>query len=137
MSVFLPRAALDAVSKAIDPVAEMRNKVGDLNGVDVMYNMVLLAAYIRPERTKGGIIRPGESKEEDVWQGKVGLVLKLGPDAFQDDDDTSFNGQKAEAGEWVVFKGGDAWQLTIGDWPCRLVRDSSIKMKVTDPSMIL
>lgn len=136
MSVFLPRAAIDMVSKSADPKAEMLKQVGDLSGIDIMYNMVLLAAYIRPERTKGGIIRPNESKEEDVWQGKVGMVIKLGPDAFQDDDDTSFNGQSAELGEWVVFKTGDAWQLTIGEWPCRLVRDSSIKMKINDPSQI-
>lgn len=136
MSVFLPRAAIDIVSKSADPKAEMLKQVGDLSGIDIMYNMVLLAAYIRPERTKGGIIRPNESKEEDVWQGKVGMVIKLGPDAFQDDDDTSFNGQSAELGEWVVFKTGDAWQLTIGEWPCRLVRDSSIKMKINDPSQI-
>jgi len=137
MTVFLPRAAIDEVSRSHDPKAGMLAKVGSLKDIDVMYNMVLLAAYVRPERTKGGIIRPGESKEEDIWQGKTGLVLKLGPDAFEDDNDTSFNGQKAEVGEWVVFKGGDAWQLTIGDWPCRLVRDSSIKMKVKDPSIIV
>jgi co-chaperonin GroES (HSP10) len=136
MSVVLPRRAIDLVSKSQDPKAEMLKQVGDLSGLDVMYNMVLLASHIRPNVTKGGIIRPDQNQEEDVWQGKVGLVLKLGPDAFQDDDDTSFNGQKAEIGEWVVFKTGDAWQLTIGEWPCRLVRDSSIKMKVLDPAII-
>lgn len=137
MSVLLPRRAIDAVSKSADPKAEMLKHIGDLSGVDVMYNMVLLAAHTRPSVTKGGIIRPDENLEEDIWQGKVGMVVKLGPDAFQDDDDTSFNGQKAEVGEWVVFKTGDAWQLTIRDWPCRLVRDSSIKMKIADPSIVI
>jgi co-chaperonin GroES (HSP10) len=137
MSIFLPRAAIDEVSQSADPKAAMLAKIGDLSGISVMYNMVLLAAYIRPERTKGGIIRPNESKEEDVWQGKVGMVIKLGPDAFQDDTDQTFNGQTAELGEWVVFKTGDAWQLTIGDWPCRLVRDSSIKLKILDPSTVV
>lgn len=136
MAVALPRRAIEEVSKSLDPKSAMLDKVGDLAGVDVMYNMVLLAAYIRPSTTKGGIIRPDMNVEEDIWQGKVGLVIKLGPDAFEDDADTKFNGQRASLGEWVVFKTGDAWQLTIGDWPCRLVRDSSIKMKVSDPSTI-
>ena len=137
MGVVIPRRAIEAVSKATDPTAEILKYVGDLSGIDIMYNMVLLAAYIRPNVTKGGIIRPDENQEEDVWQGKVGLVLKLGQDAFIDDDEVSFHGQSAEIGDWVVFKVGDAWQIQIRDWPCRLVRDSSIRMKVADPSLII
>lgn len=137
MSVLIPSRSIEIVSKAQDPKAEILKLVGDLSGIDIMYNMVLLAVYVRPQVTKGGIIRPTQNQEEDVWQGKAGLVLKLGKDAFEDDNDTSFNGQRADIGEWVVFKVGDAWQVQIREWPCRLVRDSSIKMKVNDPSIII
>lgn len=140
MSVYLNRSAVEEISKIQDletKTAAIKKKVGDLSGISVMFNMVLLAAYVRPEKSKGGIIRPGENVEEDVWQGKVGLVMKHGPDAFMDDTDMSFHGQKAQLNEWVVFKVGDAWQLTINDWPCRLVRDSSIRMKTKDPSIIV
>lgn len=137
MSVLIPSRSIELVSKAQDPKAEILKLVGDLSGIDIMYNMVLLAVYVRPQVTKGGIIRPTQNQEEDVWQGKAGLVLKLGKDAFEDDNDTSFNGQRADIGEWVVFKVGDAWQVQIREWPCRLVRDSSIKMKVNDPSIII
>lgn len=140
MSVYLNRQAVDEISQIGDlklKTEAIKKKVGSLAGIDVMYNMVLLAAYVRPSRTKGGIIRPGENIEEDIWQGKVGLVLKLGPDAFRDDDEVSFSGQTANLGEWVVFKVGDAWQLTINDWPCRLVRDSAIRLKVADPSIVV
>lgn len=132
--------------KAIDDVTRIHSlegrkeaiiaKVGDLSGVDVMYNMVLIATYVRANVSAGGILLTNNSLEEDVWQGKVGLVLKSGVDAFRDADDFSFNDQKAEVGEWVVFKTGDAWQLTINDWPCRLVRDVSVRMKVVDPAII-
>lgn len=137
MSVVIPRQAIDFVSNSANPKLEMIKKVGDLSKVHVMFNMVLVAQYVRPVMTKGGIIRPTENLEEDVWQGKVGLVLKLGPNAFQDDGDMSFYGQTAEIGEWVVYKTGDAWQLTVGEWPCRLVRDSSIKLKLDDPAIVL
>lgn len=140
MSVYLNSAAVDEIANISDLREKMeaiKKKVGNLHGVDVMFNMVLLAAYVRPSKTKGGILRPGQNIEEDIWQGKVGLVLKLGPDAFIDGPDFSFNGQKAKHNEWVVFKTGDAWQLTINDWPCRLVRDSAIRMKVEDPSMVI
>lgn len=140
MSVFLNRQAVDEISKidSLDQKVEaIKKKVGDLSKHNPMFNMVLLAAYVRPSVTKGGIIRPNENVEEDIWQGKTGLVLKHGPDAFQDSEEYSFNGQRAEVGEWVVFKTGDAWQLTINDWPCRLVRDSAIRMKTDDPSSIV
>jgi co-chaperonin GroES (HSP10) len=136
MNVVLPRRAMDEVSKSSNPFAEILKKVGDLTDIIVMYNMVLMASYIKPEKTAGGIIRPGQSLEEDIYQGKTGMVLKLGREAFQDDGDTQFHGQKAEIGEWVVFKLGDAWKVQVREWPCLLVRDSAIKMKVTDPSII-
>lgn len=110
--------------------------VGDLSGVTVMFNMVLIGTFIRSERTTGGIIRPDANVTEDVWQGKAGLVLKLGPNAFVDDADDSFYGQKVEPGEWVVYKVGDAWSLNVNGFPCRLVRDSSIKLKVNDPNVV-
>jgi co-chaperonin GroES (HSP10) len=137
MSVTLPRQAIDFVSQSENPKLEMIKKVGDLSKISVMYNMVLVAQYVRPNKTKGGILLAQQTLEEDVWQGKVGLVMKLGPNAFQDDQDMSFYGQKAEVGEWVVYKTGDAWQLQIGEWPCRLVRDSSIKLKLDDPTIVL
>lgn len=137
MGVVVPHRAIDRVSKSTDPKAQMLREVGDISGIDVMFNMVLIATYVRPNITAGGILRPDENVEEDVWQGKVGLVLKLGPNAYEDDDEYAFHGQKVGVGEWCVFKVGDAWQLIVGDWPCRLVRDSGIRLRVKDPKVIL
>ncbi len=107
-----------------------------LPDVEVMFNMVLLAIYIRPEKTRGGIIRPGQNVEEDAYQGKAGLVIKIGPNAFEDDGEYNFHGQTVEVGEWAVFKVGDAWPLSINGIACRLVRDSGLKLKVKDPSIV-
>jgi len=103
-----------------------------------MYNMVLIATYVSPNKSKGGIIMTQNTIEEDVWQGKVGLVLKTGKEAFKDspDEGVFFHGQRANLGEYVVFHIGDAWQVAVNGWPCRLVRDSSIKMKALDPRVI-
>jgi co-chaperonin GroES (HSP10) len=136
-SVILPRQALDAVSQSADPKKAMIDAAGDLSGIEVMGNMVLVATFVRPSKTRGGIIRPDSNVEEDVWQGKVGLVLKAGPLAFASDDEFDFGDQNVSVGDWCVFKVGDGWQLTVGQWPCRLVRDSSIRLKVNDPSIVL
>ena len=139
--VKLNRKAIDEVASVHDlpgQVAAIKKRVGDLSKIHPMFNMVLIATYVRPNKSAGGIILTPNAVEEDVWQGKVGFVLKCGPDAFKDDPDQGvfFNGQSADLDDWVVFKTGDAWQLTVGDWPCRLVRDSGIKMKITDPRII-
>lgn len=139
MGVVVPRTVAE-FKQARSPEqfkAMAMQKIGDLSGIDVLYNMVLLAIYIRSEVTGGGIIRPDMNVEEDVWQGKAGLVLKLGANAFEDDGEYSFKGQKVDVGEWCGFKVGDAWSLELNGVACRLVRDSAIKLKLKDPRILL
>ena len=139
MSLVMPARNVQELSAAADPETfkrMMMKKIGNLDEIEVMYNSILLAIYIRPEKTSGGIIRPESNVQEDVWQGKAGLVLKLGPNAFEDDGDYQFHGQKAAVGDWVVFKVGDAWSININNVACRLVRDSSVRLKVKDPNIV-
>lgn len=139
MPLALPRRTIEIFSQAKDPESYKKtvfNILGDLSDVEVLYNAVLVAAYIRPEKTSGGIIRPGENVAEDVWQGKSGLVLKLGPNAFQDDENTRFYGQRVDRGDWCAFFIQDAKLLSIKDVPCRLIEDSHIKLKVKDPAIV-
>lgn len=139
MALVMPSRNIEDLSQASSPEQfkkVLMSKIGNLDDVEVLYNSILLAIYIRPEKTVGGIYRPTANVEEDIWQGKAGLVLKLGPNAFEDDGDYNFHGQKAVPGEWVVFKVGDAWSLNINNVACRLVRDSSIRLKVKDPNVV-
>lgn len=127
---------IQLVSASKNPKLEILKLIGDLSSVKLMFNTVLLATYFRPEKTAGGIIRPDENKAEDEWQGKVGLVMKLGPQAYVSDADTDFGGEKVEVGEWAVYRIGDTWPLNINGYPCRMIKDSSIKMVVKDPNMV-
>lgn len=136
MGIVASSQVIELVSKSKNPKLEIIKLIGNLSTVKIKFNMVLLATYFRPEKTAGGIIRPDANKAEDEWQGKVGLVMKLGPKAYQDDEDTTFDGEKIEAGEWAVYKIGDTWSLNINGYPCRMIRDSSIKMTVEDPNMV-
>lgn len=136
MALAASSRVVDLISNSSDPKKDITKIIGDLSKVQVKWNMVLVATYIRPNKTAGGIIRPETNVAEDEWQGKVGLVLKLGPMAYRDDDDTQFDGESVNVGEWAVYKVGDAWSVNINGYPCRLVRDSSIKMTVTDPGIV-
>ena len=137
MSAVIAHRAIEVVSRATDPKQAILDLVKPkLADIDVLYNMVLVATYIRPEKTQGGIIRPTVNVQEDIWQGKVGLVVKVGEQAFVDDDAIRFYGQKVNVGEWCVYRVGDAWSLNINDYPCRLIKDSAIKLKVRDPGVV-
>ena len=136
MSVVVPHRAIEAISTALDPKEAIIKFIGDLSTFEVMGDRVLVGIFMRPEKTKGGIIRPDANKEEDVWQGKVGLVLKLGPNAFINPDAGSVYDQCVEAGDWVVFKVGDGWQLTIRDTACRILTDRTVRMRIKNPGDI-
>lgn len=109
-------------------------EVGTLDKIDVMQNDVLVATYIRPEKTSGGIFLPDAAKEEDLYQGKVGLVIKLGPAAFNDPD--RFGDKVPKVGDWIVYRVGDAWDLQVKKVHCRLIRDTNVRLIVNDPEEI-
>jgi co-chaperonin GroES (HSP10) len=132
MSVIVSRFNTE-LSQADDVKKAIFDKIGSMDDIQVTKDHVLVAIYIAPEKTKGGIIRPGRSVDEDVWQGKVGLVLKYGPGAFNTDE---FFGMEITKGNWVVYRTGDTWQCDVHGVSCRIISDTIIKMVVDDPSVI-
>lgn len=127
---------IERIAQASDPKRAIIDAVGDLSGIDILFNHILIGIYFRPEKTAGGIIRPTENIREDQFQGKCGLVLKKGPMAFKDDDVNRFYGQNVEVGDWIVFRVSDGWSLTVNETPCRMLEDANIRMKLVNPSMI-
>ena len=75
-------------------------------------------------------------RKEDEYQGKVGLVLKKGPLAFVDDDKTSFEGQDASIGDWVVFRSSDGWALNVNGILCRMLQDIQVRLTVPSPDTV-
>ena len=128
--------SLARLSQSIDFMADCFKLLGSLDDIEVYYNHILVAIYVRPEKTRGGIIRPDSNKEEDIYQGKTGLVIKKGPMAFVDDGDCVFNGQNVEVGDWVVYRAADGWSITVNgteNVACRMLVDRNIKLRVKSP----
>lgn len=119
-----------------DPRDELMKSVGDLSRIKLFNNHVLCAVYKRPEKTKSGIYLTDNTRKEDEYQGKVAVVLKKGPMAFQDDANTSFNGQDVEVGDWVVFRVSDGWQVTVNGVLCRMLQDIQIRMTIDSPDVV-
>jgi len=118
-----------------DPKAVILGKVGRLDGIEVWKNQVLCGVYERPERAKSGLYIADATRDEDKFQGKVGLVLKLGPEAFKDDEKWTF-AAKAAVGDWVFFRTSDSRAITVNGKLCRLIDDTDIAGRIDDPDMV-
>ncbi len=112
-------------------------QLGDLSGIEVLGENVLVASYIAPRITAGGIILADNSLDEDRWQGKVGLVLKLGPMAFKYAGQYAFEGLTPKSGDYVTFNSADGFnEIGIRGQSCRLIPSQLLSMRITDPKII-
>ncbi len=138
MPAVMPSKLME-LSVASDPRRGIQTAVGEaLNQIRVMGAQVLVGTYIEPERTAGGIIKPQSTVQESLYMGILGLVLKKGPWAFQDDAaaGVDWKGQDVEIGEWVVFRFSSAWEFHLNGVSVRLVDDRDIKAVVTSPLLL-
>jgi len=118
-----------------DPAEMLRQEVGDLTNVEIFNNQALVAVYIRPQKTKSGIILTDKTTDEDRHQSKIGLVLKKGASAFEDDGKW-FKGVTINEGDWIIFRPSDGWQITVNGKLCRILDDISVRGRVDHPDRI-
>jgi len=140
-------------SKQNDPANDLKkeilSKIGDVSEFEIAQNEVLLAIYRRPETTAGGIVLSRRILDEDVYQGKVGLVVKIGEHCDFERVDPYTNiktGIPISLHDWVVVRPSDTWALDINmrsdalsskDFiACRLVKDSNIRAKIPHPGCV-
>jgi co-chaperonin GroES (HSP10) len=129
-----------AMKHDIDPKDAILKRIGNIDDVQIYHNQVLVAVYVRPELTKGGIALPSSYVKEDRNQGKVGLVIKMGPDAFVDSSQKWFKNMSIELLNWVIFRPSDGWAITLpgGDdgTLCRILDDVDVKGSIIDPDKV-
>ncbi len=142
------RELADAASD--NPAAPLLAAAGDLSDYEVFHNLVLVATYIPPPKMMKGpngelipFHEPDNTQAENRFQGKVGLVLAFGPNAFLDDNVAKFGGKDIRKGDWVMYRPSDGHELFIRDrrkfnegLSCRLIEDVFIRGRVADPSLI-
>jgi co-chaperonin GroES (HSP10) len=132
----------------IDPKQNIIENTGDLKDIEIFNNQVLVAIYKRPEMTNKGIIIPESNRNEDQFQSKVGLILKMGPTAFMPSSDTDqwFKNLHIELHEWVFFRPSDGWSLTLTNHvnpfskdagvSCRIIDDIHIRGRISAPDFV-
>lgn len=65
---------------------------------------LLVLQWRMPKRTSGGIIVAEQARLNDMFQGRIGLVLEVGPLAYSDPE-------KYPTGPWAVVGDSVMWNL--------------------------
>lgn len=106
------------------------------SGIRAAGNDVLIAMYNRAgKKSAGGIIIPGDNREDD-FQGKVGLILSLGPLCCEERSEgysAWFGGEVPKIGDWVGINRRDGMTFLLGTHTCHLVEWKYLRFLVTAP----
>lgn len=119
-----------------DPKQKLLDALGDISNIEIFNTQALVAVYIRPQKTKSGLYLADQTINEDRYQGKVGLLVKMGPHAFQDDSGEWFNQTSFKLHDWLVYRPSDGWSITVNGVLCRMLSDTQIKMRVPSPDAV-
>jgi co-chaperonin GroES (HSP10) len=119
-----------------DPKGDLLQKIGNIEDFAIANNQVLVAIYIRPEKTKSGIYLSDNYRDEDKYQSKAALVIKKGPIAFEDSTGTWFKDFNVDVNDWVIYRPSDGWSINVNGVPCRMLEDTSIKGRIPSPDVI-
>lgn len=127
--------------------------LGDLSQYELLDEECLVATYVESE-VLSSVKEAGTGKiiqivgtenraAESRYQGKVALLIKPGPTAFQwMPNGQPYDGIKPVSGDWVVLHPSDGRELFLRGGPvgksvaCRRVHWRSIWMRVEDPRVV-
>lgn len=118
-----------------DPREELANKIGSLDDFELFNNEVLCAVYIRPEKTKSGLIIADQTRDEDKSQGKVGLIVKMGAAAFNDPTGR-WGFADMDLHDWVFYRASDGWAVTVNGILCRVLDDTNVRGRIQHPDVV-
>lgn len=135
------------IAHAEDPATKLQREIGDISWFKLFGPKLLVATYDPAAgntdvRTKGGIIlaQGGEASTlaEYRWQGKIGLVMAVGPLAFRDSGDGRFifDGMKAEVGDWICYRASDGLQMMIDAHHFRVLDDVHVIGVIPQPDRV-
>jgi co-chaperonin GroES (HSP10) len=93
---------------------------------------LLISLPAPEEMTAGGIVKSGETIRSEQISSVTGLVIKLGPDAYQDKKRYP-SGPYCKEGDFVMFRAYSGTRFTVYGEEFRFVNDDSIEAVVDDP----
>lgn len=120
----------------VDPKKKITEEMGDISGFEIFNNNILVAVYQRPAKTKSGIFLTDKTTDEDRFQSKVGLLIKAGPSAFEENTEGWFSGTTFNLNDWIVFRPSDGWNVTVNGVLCRILSDTQVRGRADHPDRV-
>lgn len=101
---------------------------------------ILVAVYNRADqKSKGGILIPGTNRE-DEFQGKVGMVVAVGPMCCEENSpgyQAWFGDEAPKRGDWVILNTRDGFSVLMGDMLFRLVEWKYLRLGADTPDGVM
>ena len=97
---------------------------------------IIVLPYKAKQKTKGGIILSDKTVTESQIATNCGLVMDIGPDAYNDKDKFP-NGPWCKKKDWVLFARYAGSRINIDGGELRVLNDDEILGTIEDPEDIL
>ena len=130
-----------------DPRQEILDAVAaDIAQIELVGRDLLLIVYERPDKLKeikkndgttGLLYLPETSRarEEDKFQGIVGLVVKIGP-CVGEASDRFKDGKLPQVGDWVIAPIASCLSMLIGKRTARFIEPQMLRGIIQRPDMV-
>lgn len=120
----------------VDPKTAIVEAIGALTGYALSGHQVLIGIYVRPAATVSGFIHHNTARKEDEYQGKVGIILKMGPLAFSELAPAWPDQKTPAVGDWVGFRQMEGVARSINGKMCKIFEDKQIRELLPHPDFI-
>tara|TARA_R110000787_G_scaffold231774_2_gene339124 strand:+ start:3891 stop:4328 length:438 start_codon:yes stop_codon:yes gene_type:complete len=97
---------------------------------------LIVLPYKAKQKTKGGIILSDKTVTESQIATNCGLVMEVGPDAYNDKDKFP-HGAWCKKNDWVLFARYAGSRLNIEGGELRILNDDEVLGVINDPEDIL
>ena len=140
MSLILPKDVADRRVKQLEKEKEKKKKekqIPEASKLPIPTGWRILVLPHRGQgKTKGGVLLSDKTVEETQIATNVGLVLAVGPDAYNDKERFP-NGPWCKEKDWVIFARYAGSRLNIEGGELRILNDDEILGITDDPESIL
>ena len=93
---------------------------------------LLIATLKVSEKTAGGVHLPDKLKDAEQTASILGLVLKVGPEAYSDPSRFP-SGPYCKEGDFVIFRSYSGTRFKIEEQEFRIINDDTVEGVVDDP----
>ena len=138
MNLILPKHVADRRVKQLEKEKKKKEKqIPEASKLPIPTGWRILVLPHRGQgKTKGGVLLSDKTVEETQIATNVGLVLSVGPDAYNDKERFP-NGPWCKEKDWVIFARYAGSRLNIEGGELRILNDDEILGTTDDPESIL